>query len=122
VKTAVLGCGSLNDCQPQNSRHPGKADQNTIELIVLRQHQNTLQYDTAQGVVQDDPGTLNNETGDGWQIISISRRFRSLPEKFNALAGLAQGDILVVWEGATGRFHASLAPGGKHLNASVAGP
>jgi hypothetical protein len=31
-----------------------------------------------------------------------------LPEKFNALAGLAQGDILVVWEDATGRFHASL--------------
>ncbi len=26
------------------------------------------------------------------------RRFRSLPEKFNAIAGLAKGDILVVWE------------------------
>ncbi|MEI7702816.1 MAG: glycosyltransferase family A protein, partial [Planctomycetia bacterium] len=46
----------------------------------------------------DDAGELKNETSDGWQIISISRRFRSLPEKFNALAGLAQGDILVVWE------------------------
>ena len=41
---------------------------------------------------------LKNEASDGWQIISISRRFRSLPEKFNALAGLAQGDILIVWE------------------------
>ena len=59
--------------------------------------------------ILDDSGELNNETGDGWQIISISRRFRSLPEKFNALAGLAQGDILVVWEDAKGRFHASLA-------------
>jgi hypothetical protein len=45
-----------------------------------------------------DAGELKNETGEGWQIISISRRFRSLSEKFNALAGLAQGDILVVWE------------------------
>jgi hypothetical protein len=56
-----------------------------------------------------DPLFERHYTSDGWQIISISRRFRSLPEKFNALAGLAQGDILVVWEDATGRFHASLA-------------
>ncbi len=43
-------------------------------------------------------GELENQTGDGWQIISIARRFRSLPESFNALAGLAQSQILVVWE------------------------
>ena len=46
----------------------------------------------------DDAGELPNQTGEGWQIISIPRRFRSLPEKFNALAGLARGEILVVWE------------------------
>jgi len=49
-------------------------------------------------IVLDDAGELQNQTCDGWQIISIPRRFRSLPEKFNALAGLAQGEILVVWE------------------------
>jgi hypothetical protein len=49
-------------------------------------------------IVLDDAGELPNQNGDGWQIISIARRFRSLPEKFNALAGLARGELLVVWE------------------------
>jgi hypothetical protein len=54
--------------------------------------------DRRELIVLDDAGELENQTGDGWQIISITRRFRSLPEKFNALAGLAHGEILVVWE------------------------
>jgi cellulose synthase/poly-beta-1,6-N-acetylglucosamine synthase-like glycosyltransferase len=54
--------------------------------------------DRRELIVLDDAGELENQTGDGWQIISIPRRFRSLPEKFNALAGLALGEILVVWE------------------------
>jgi len=54
--------------------------------------------DRRELIVLDDAAELQNQTGDGWQIISIPRRFRSLPEKFNALAGLARGDILVVWE------------------------
>jgi hypothetical protein len=54
--------------------------------------------DRRELIVLDDAGELENQTGDGWQIISILRRFRSLPEKFNAIAGLAQGEILVVWE------------------------
>ncbi len=54
--------------------------------------------DRRELIVLDDAGELENQTGDGWQIISIQRRFRSLPEKFNALAGLARGEILVVWE------------------------
>ena len=54
--------------------------------------------DRRELIVLDDAGELENQTGNGWQIISIQRRFRSLPEKFNALAGLAQGEILVVWE------------------------
>ncbi len=48
--------------------------------------------------ILDDAGELQSQTGEAWQIISIGRRFRSLPEKFNALAGLARGEILVVWE------------------------
>jgi hypothetical protein len=54
--------------------------------------------DRRELIVLDDAGELPNQTGGGWQIISIARRFRSLPEKFNALAGLARGEILVVWE------------------------
>jgi hypothetical protein len=54
--------------------------------------------DRRELIVLDDAGELENQTGAGWQIISIPRRFRSLPEKFNALAGLARGGILVVWE------------------------
>jgi hypothetical protein len=54
--------------------------------------------DRREMIILDDAGELQNQTGEGWQIISIARRFRSLPEKFNALAGLARGEILVVWE------------------------
>jgi hypothetical protein len=57
----------------------------------------------------DDTGKLNNETGEARQIISIPRRSRSLPKQLNAPARRAQWYILVVWEDATGRFHASLA-------------
>ena len=49
-------------------------------------------------IVLDDAGELRNDAHNGWQIISIPRRFRSLPEKFNAIAGLARGDVLCVWE------------------------
>ena len=54
--------------------------------------------DRRELIILDDAGELKNESGEGWQIISIPRRFRSLPEKFNALAGLSHGEILVVWE------------------------
>ncbi len=49
-------------------------------------------------VILDDAGQLAPQSGDAWEVISVARRFRSLPEKFNALAGLARGDVLVVWE------------------------
>jgi hypothetical protein len=54
--------------------------------------------DRRELIILDDAGELQSQTGEGWQIISIARRFRSLPEKFNALAGLVRGEILVVWE------------------------
>ena len=54
--------------------------------------------DRRELIILDDAGELQNDSCGGWQIISIPRRFRSLPEKFNAIAGLAKGDILVVWE------------------------
>ncbi|MBL8848895.1 MAG: glycosyltransferase family 2 protein [Planctomycetaceae bacterium] len=49
-------------------------------------------------IILDDAGQYDSQRGDGWELLSVPRRFRSLPEKFNTLAGLAQGDILVVWE------------------------
>jgi len=49
-------------------------------------------------VILDDAGQIAPQKGDSWEVISVARRFRSLPEKFNALAGLARGDVLVVWE------------------------
>jgi hypothetical protein len=54
--------------------------------------------DRRELLILNDAGELGNQSGPGWELISISRRFRSLPEKFNALAGLARGEVLVVWE------------------------
>lgn len=49
-------------------------------------------------LILDDAGQYGSQQGDHWQIISVNRRFQSLPAKFNALAGLARGDVLAVWE------------------------
>jgi glycosyltransferase involved in cell wall biosynthesis len=69
-----------------------------LENSIARFLAQDYRADRRELIVLDDAGELQNQTGDGWQIISIPRRFRSLPEKFNALAGLARGEILVVWE------------------------
>ena len=49
-------------------------------------------------IILDDAGQFTPASGSNWQLITFSRRYRSLPEKYNALAGLALGDVLVVWE------------------------
>ena len=49
-------------------------------------------------IILDDAGEFRSQDGEGWELISVKRRFRSLPEKYNALAGMARGDVLVVWE------------------------
>lgn len=54
--------------------------------------------DRRELVILDDAGQIAPQKGDGWEVISTESRFRSLPEKFNSLAGLARGDVLVVWE------------------------
>ena len=54
--------------------------------------------DRRELIILDDGGDFESQQQDNWQVISISRRFNSLPEKFNALAGLAAGDVLAVWE------------------------
>jgi len=80
-------------CLCPTYRRP-KLLENSIACFLAQDYQT----DRRELIVLDDAGELQNQAGDGWQIVSIQRRFRSLPEKFNALAGLARGQILVVWE------------------------
>ncbi len=51
-------------------------------------------------IVLDDAGQYENQEGDGWRIVSISSRFRTLGEKRNASAGLISPDIdaYCVWD------------------------
>lgn len=51
-------------------------------------------------VILDDAGqlVLGNNVPSNVRLISIKDRFRTLPEKFNALVGLAKGDFYCVWE------------------------
>lgn len=43
-------------------------------------------------IILDDAGQYQNQEGDGWRLVSIPRRFRSLDEKRNACAALASPD------------------------------
>ncbi|MEQ8789473.1 MAG: glycosyltransferase family A protein [Pirellulaceae bacterium] len=51
-------------------------------------------------VVLDDAGQYENQTGDGWRIVSLPFRFRTLGEKRNASAGLVSADVdaYCVWD------------------------
>lgn len=74
--------------------------------------------DRRELVILDDAGQITPQKGDGWEVLWVPRRFRSLPEKFNALAGLARGNIFVIWEDDDVYlpWHVS-----SHANALVAG-
>ena len=54
--------------------------------------------DRRELLILDDAGQFVSQQGIGWELCSIARRFTSLPAKFNALAALARGEIVVVWE------------------------
>ena len=43
--------------------------------------------------ILDDAGQYDNQTGDGWRLVSIPSRIRSLGEKRNACAALASPDV-----------------------------
>lgn len=51
-------------------------------------------------IVLDDAGQYEEQEGDGWRIVSIARRFRTLGEKRNASAALASPDVeaYAVWD------------------------
>lgn len=44
-------------------------------------------------VILDDAGRYENQSGDGWRLVSIPSRFRSLGEKRNACAALTSPDV-----------------------------
>lgn len=44
-------------------------------------------------VILDDAGQYESQTGDGWRLVSVPTRFRSLGEKRNACAALASADV-----------------------------
>ena len=44
-------------------------------------------------VILDDAGQYESQSGDGWRLVSIPSRFRSLGEKRNACAALASPDV-----------------------------
>jgi len=44
-------------------------------------------------VILDDAGQYENQVGEGWRLISVPRRFRSLGEKRNACAAMASADV-----------------------------
>lgn len=51
-------------------------------------------------IVLDDAGQYQNQQGDGWRLVSISTRFRTLGEKRNASAALVSPDVdaYCVWD------------------------
>lgn len=44
-------------------------------------------------IILDDAGQYENQSGDGWRLVSIPNRFNSLGEKRNACAALASADV-----------------------------
>jgi len=51
-------------------------------------------------IVLDDAGQHDEQTGPGWWLLSVGKRFRTLGEKRNACAALASADVdaFAVWD------------------------
>lgn len=51
-------------------------------------------------IVLDDAGQYEHQSGDGWQLVSLPVRFRTLGEKRNASAALVSADVdaYCVWD------------------------
>ena len=51
-------------------------------------------------IILDDAGQYGEESGDGWRVISVPRRFATLGQKRNAVAALAspKSDGFVIWD------------------------
>jgi hypothetical protein len=57
-------------------------------------------YADREMIILDDAGQYRNQSGPGWQLVSVPRRFRSLGEKRNAAAALAAPDAeaIAIWD------------------------
>jgi len=53
----------------------------------------TYPLDKRELIVLDDAGQYNEQTGPGWWLLSLGKRFRTLGEKRNACAALASPDV-----------------------------
>ncbi|NQU20966.1 MAG: glycosyltransferase family 2 protein [Candidatus Nealsonbacteria bacterium] len=73
--------------------------QQLAEAIESFQRQ-TYPLDKRELIVLDDAGQYNEQTGPGWWLLSVGKRFRTLGEKRNATAALASADVdaYAVWD------------------------
>ena len=57
-------------------------------------------YADRELVILDDADQYDNQRGDGWELVSVRRRFRSLGEKRNAAIAMtsSDADALAVWD------------------------
>lgn len=55
-------------------------------------------YDDCELLILDDANQIRSHSGKNWRVISVPNRFNSLSEKYNALAGMASGSALCLWE------------------------
>ncbi len=51
-------------------------------------------------IILDDAGQYQGESGDGWRVVSVPRRFATLGQKRNAVAALAspKSEGFVIWD------------------------
>lgn len=71
----------------------------TLANLIACFEAQTYPADRLRLLILDDVGQYPSQpSGDRWEIVSIRKRFASLPAKFNALAGLCDSDIIVVAE------------------------
>jgi hypothetical protein len=57
-------------------------------------------YPHREMVILDDAGQYGNQTGDRWRLVSVARRFPSLADKRNAVAGLVspETEVFAIWD------------------------
>lgn len=68
--------------------------QNALACFLMQTHADR------ELIILDDAGQYASQQGDGWRLVSVPHRFRTLGEKFNACAALASPDVeaYCVWE------------------------
>lgn len=67
--------------------------QNSLACFLAQEYQGPREL-----LILDDAYQYPDQVGPNWELVSVRRRFHSLSEKFNALVGMARGDVLVIWE------------------------